>query len=63
VSLFPFRCSACGTVHYINRALAVECPVEACKAKVGQPCRDLRTKEEAGKTRLQPHPEREALLP
>jgi len=59
--LMKFRCSACGTEHHIPRALAVDCPVVGCQAPVGQKCLDLRSSD--GKTRLTPHPEREALLP
>ncbi len=62
VSLMLFTCGACGTKHWIPRALAVTCPVEACGAQPGQLCRDLRSKDRT-KTRVQPHPEREALLP
>lgn len=58
--LMEFRCGACGTVHHIPRALAVDCPT--CHALVGQRCRDLRAADPK-KTRLTPHPEREALLP
>ena len=60
--LMQFTCGACGTRHWIPRALAVICPVEACAAEVGHPCRDLRAKDPAA-SRVQPHPEREALLP
>jgi uncharacterized OB-fold protein len=57
--LMEFRCGACGTVHHIPRALALDCP--ACQAAPGQRCRDLRSS--TLKHRLTPHPEREALLP
>jgi len=59
---FPFRCGACGTVHHLPRALAVDCPAEGCKAPAGQRCRDLRAADPKA-TRLTPHPEREALIP
>lgn len=62
MKLMPFRCSSCGTQHQIPRALAVVCPVEACKAPAGKRCRDLRSKNPDA-TRLTVHPEREALLP
>jgi predicted RNA-binding Zn-ribbon protein involved in translation (DUF1610 family) len=57
---FAFRCSACGTVHHLPRALAVACP--ECKAEIGEHCRDKRSADPK-KHRLTPHPEREALLP
>lgn len=56
---FAFRCSACGTVHYLPRALAVVCP--KCSAEVGERCRDTRSSD-PNKHRLTLHPEREALL-
>ena len=59
MKFLPYRCSACGTEHYIPRALAVACPV--CDAQIGRPCRDLRIKKTS--PRVTPHPEREALLP
>lgn len=61
MTLIPFTCGACGTKHWIPRALAVACPVEACAAKIGEPCRDLRSA--TGQPRVQPHDERKALLP
>lgn len=61
MTLMPFTCRACGTKHHIPRALAVVCPVEECRAAIGDRCLDLRSS--TGKTRLTPHPEREALLP
>ena len=60
MTLWKFTCGACGTEHWIPRALAVDCPV--CPARIGEKCRDLRSKDPA-KTRTTPHPEREALLP
>lgn len=57
---FVFRCSACGTVHHLPRALAVVCP--KCKAGIGERCRDLRSADQK-KHRLTVHPEREAILP
>lgn len=57
---FAFRCSACGTTHHVPRALAVACPT--CLAKIGSACRDTRSADPK-KTRLTPHPQREALLP
>jgi hypothetical protein len=60
--LMEFTCGACGTKHWIPRALAVDCPAQACGAKVGHPCRDLRSADPK-KTRVQPHDERKALLP
>jgi hypothetical protein len=61
--LMEFTCGACGTKHWIPRALAVDCPVEGCQAPVGQRCRDLRASSSLAKYRLTPHPEREALVP
>lgn len=57
--LMEFRCSACGTVHHIPRALAATCPI--CQAIPGIRCWDLRAK--TRRHRLTPHPEREALIP
>lgn len=58
--LMEFRCGACGTVHHIPRALALDCP--RCQATPGQRCLDLRSSSPTPKYRLTPHPEREALL-
>lgn len=58
--LMQYRCGACGTVHHIPRALAVDCPT--CHAVPGERCRDLRAADPK-KHRLTPHPEREALIP
>jgi predicted nucleic acid-binding Zn-ribbon protein len=55
-----FRCTACGTVHYIPCAMAVACP--KCSAAAGERCRDTRSADPK-KYRLSVHPEREALLP
>lgn len=57
--LMEFRCSACGVLHHIPRALVVDCP--KCPATIGHRCRDLRA--QGVKYRLTPHPEREALIP
>jgi hypothetical protein len=62
MTLMQFTCGACGTKHWIPRALAVTCPVADCAAVPGQRCRDLRSKDPTAR-RVQPHPEREALLP
>jgi hypothetical protein len=57
-----FKCGACGTVHYVPRALVLDCPVAGCKAEPGAHCRDLRSNDPDAR-RVTPHPEREALLP
>jgi len=62
MTTFAYRCSACGTVHHIPRALAVACPVTKCGAGIGELCHDTRSADPK-KHRLTPHHEREALLP
>lgn len=59
-ALMQFRCSACGTLHHIPRALAADCPT--CLAEPGVRCLDLRASATT-RYRLTPHPEREALIP
>jgi hypothetical protein len=56
---FEFKCTACGTLHHIPRALVVACPT--CDAGPGARCVDLRPGRNRA-LRVSTHPTRDALV-